>query len=225
MKEVLYNDYDYNSDDYGLAELDFDVMLNHLEEVTKVNRIDKVCVVGDLGLWNGIHNICPKTFNSVSDAIRECCEDYNEIYVEDNELKVEAIHHDGTNYFTIKQYVHEDGYDAYGNYIEYEEVYSFFEKIDYKKIDLKYFIINSVNRELNDDTGRHYWYKYNDNYVCIDTLSKEDNCYPIEVVLTNKIDYCGYHFGDLLTSSVLYPCDVKSNGDVVNFVNSFLDNI
>lgn len=63
------------------------------------------CVVfGTVGTWTGRHEIEPKKFDTVEEAIYACCDrcDYYTISQEYSALKVEAAHHDGRNYFTIK---------------------------------------------------------------------------------------------------------------------------
>lgn len=60
-------------------------------------------VTGSLGLWNGRHEVNPKTFKSLNDAVFACLEDIDEIY-EDRygNLCINAYHHDGCNRFVIK---------------------------------------------------------------------------------------------------------------------------
>lgn len=59
-------------------------------------------VLADLGLWNGRFD-GGKIIRGLCKSISECFEDYNEIYQEGKRLKVKAIHHDGTNYFQIRE--------------------------------------------------------------------------------------------------------------------------
>lgn len=59
-------------------------------------------VLADLGLWNGRFD-GGKIIRGLWKSISECFEDYNEIYQEGKRLKVKAIHHDGTNYFQIRE--------------------------------------------------------------------------------------------------------------------------
>lgn len=55
-----------------------------------------------LELWNGKAK-GGKIITGLWDAITQCFEDYNEIYEEGGMLKVTACHHDGTNFFKIKE--------------------------------------------------------------------------------------------------------------------------
>ena len=59
-------------------------------------------ILADLGLWNGRFD-GGKIITGLWNAISECFEDYNEIYEEGGRLKVVAHHHDGTNFFQIKE--------------------------------------------------------------------------------------------------------------------------
>jgi hypothetical protein len=64
----------------------------------------KVVVNGTLGLWDGRHEIMPREFDSVQDAIVACYgRSIMDIVVEwDNgTILVSAYHHDGTNRFEI----------------------------------------------------------------------------------------------------------------------------
>lgn len=60
----------------------------------------KVYVTGSLGLWNG-RKEAGRSFDGIREAVKACMEDYNKIYVQGDDLFVDAIHHDGTNCFTI----------------------------------------------------------------------------------------------------------------------------
>lgn len=63
-----------------------------------------VLITGELGLWNGRHEIVPVEKDSVAAAIEACFgRSINDINVEwiDGEIIVHAYHHDGTNVFTI----------------------------------------------------------------------------------------------------------------------------
>lgn len=59
-------------------------------------------VLADCGLWYGRRD-GGKIIIGLWNAISQCFEDYNEIYEEGGRLKVTAHHHDGTNYFQIKE--------------------------------------------------------------------------------------------------------------------------
>lgn len=73
--------------------------ISHYE---KTNGQRQYIILADLGLWNGRFDggdIIVGLWNAIS----KCFEDYNEIYEEGGRLKVTAHHHDGTNYFQIKE--------------------------------------------------------------------------------------------------------------------------
>lgn len=66
---------------------------------------DRRCVVsGRLGLWHGTPTIVPVMCENLDEAIRKCSESADDIVVElDNGVvKVEGLHHDGTNCFEIR---------------------------------------------------------------------------------------------------------------------------
>ena len=61
-----------------------------------------VVVTGELGLWDGKHEIVPQKFDDLSAAVSKCLEDYNCIWEDsDGNFHVDAHHHDGLNHFTI----------------------------------------------------------------------------------------------------------------------------
>ena len=68
-----------------------------------------VTVCGSLGLWWGRPTIEPKKFDTLWDAIVACAQDVDDIIVtlEKGILKVQGLHHDGRNVFTIHR---EHGY-------------------------------------------------------------------------------------------------------------------
>lgn len=57
-------------------------------------------IIANLGLWFG-NRRGGKVVKGLWSAISSTLEDYNTIYQEGRTLKVDAIHHDGTNYFEI----------------------------------------------------------------------------------------------------------------------------
>ena len=60
-------------------------------------------IIASLGLWNGRFDGGKIIDGYLTEAIQTCFEDYNKVYWQDKNLKVEAIHHDGTNHFIIKK--------------------------------------------------------------------------------------------------------------------------
>lgn len=59
-------------------------------------------ILAELGLWYGYAE-GGKIIKGLWNAISECFEDYNHIYEYRRRLCVDAIHHDGTNHFQIKE--------------------------------------------------------------------------------------------------------------------------
>ena len=83
---------------------------NGLINVKMSSYIDYYVVTGELGLWNGNHTIVPKTFNNLYDALSKCATDAYDIVVkyEDNAIKFECHHHDGINYFEVRNLSFDD---------------------------------------------------------------------------------------------------------------------
>jgi len=71
-----------------------------------------VVILGNLGLWNGPHQVIPYECKSILEAVHKCIEDMDEVEIYEDQygnLKVDGYHHDGTNHFTIKR-VTDKGY-------------------------------------------------------------------------------------------------------------------
>lgn len=123
---TLYNDYDYNIEQYRNAYLDhcdflgidvedevpaefiqnildeewFALLHDRLED----NPYNTDCVVlGTLELWTGEKQIIPTREKTLAEAIKHCCRgcDYNRIDIVDGHIEVKSVHHDGTNVFEI----------------------------------------------------------------------------------------------------------------------------
>lgn len=94
--EILQKYIDDVNDDY-LGDV-----RSEIEFYEKKNEPKQYIVLADLGLWNGRFD-GGKILTGLWEAISECFEDFNEIYEEGGKLKVVAHHHDGTNYFEIKE--------------------------------------------------------------------------------------------------------------------------
>ena len=119
---ILYNDYNYNVEDYRGAYLEhcdflgkdvedevpaefiqnmldeewFSLLYERLEN----NPYNTDCVVlGTLELWTGKKQIIPTREKTLVEAIKNCCRgcDYNRIDIVDGHIKVTSAHHDGTN--------------------------------------------------------------------------------------------------------------------------------
>ena len=68
----------------------------------RLHGVKHYVVLADLGLWNGRHD-GGKVIEGLWNAIQKCFEDYNTVYQDGKRLKVTAHHHDGTNYFQIRE--------------------------------------------------------------------------------------------------------------------------
>lgn len=101
--------YEETPSEEALQQYIYDVNQDYLEdEKSNVEFYERghgqkqYIVLADLGLWNGRFD-GGKIITGLWNAISQCFEDYNEIYEEGGRLKVTAHHHDGTNYFQIKE--------------------------------------------------------------------------------------------------------------------------
>lgn len=85
-----------------LLSNDFDCFTHNIKHC--MYNEHKWAVEGTLGLWNGRKDIVPKVFDNLLDAISACISgcDYFKITKRNSTIEVEAIHHDGTNRFTLK---------------------------------------------------------------------------------------------------------------------------
>lgn len=85
------------------TEINFEADLDNIEGHTAYNV--PVILTGFVGRWDGQHEICPVSFNSVADAIKACFGNDIldiEVFFDDGKLEVSAHHHDNTNKFTIR---------------------------------------------------------------------------------------------------------------------------
>lgn len=127
---VLYNDYDYNLDEWKEAytewaednditinvkndsdfydwlhnqmEMDWEDLLSNIKYSKIANN--ECVTLGDLGLWYGRRDTIPTRVNNLIDAINKCCYNVEMIKVTlktEGYIEVIGVHHDGTNYFEI----------------------------------------------------------------------------------------------------------------------------
>ena len=75
---------------------------NSVEFYEKQHGSKTYVILADLGLWNGRAE-GGKIVKGLWNAISKCFEDYNHVYEYRRRLCVDAIHHDGTNHFQIKE--------------------------------------------------------------------------------------------------------------------------
>lgn len=126
IKEMtLYNDYDYNVEDYRDEYIDYcdcndievedEIPMDFIHRIfedewfglfdnLELNKNNTECVVlGSLGLWYGRRDIIPTRENTLADAIKKCVSgcDYTCVKIVDGHIEVKAMHHDGTNEFEI----------------------------------------------------------------------------------------------------------------------------
>ena len=89
-----------SEDDLYSAKLDLSIPLGDL------------IVIADLGLWNGrkkAYKVIPNA--TLADAITVAEGDYIDWYVEDGEMKIDDVHHDGTNHYLFRTW--KDGVDEF----------------------------------------------------------------------------------------------------------------
>ena len=119
IKEILLeNGYEEDEITDDMIWYEWDFQTNEALDYFRwmVQEIKGTFVVSaSLGLWNGTFVGGKIIKGNLWDACRACFEDYNTIYFKGKQLKVEAIHHDGNNYFTIKKLT-EKGEEYYSNH-------------------------------------------------------------------------------------------------------------
>lgn len=109
MIEAYEESYGETPNDETLENYIYDMNDTYLEDerlniqfYEKTHEQKQYIVLANLGLWYGRAD-GGKIITGLWNAISKCFEDYNEIYEEGGRLKVTAHHHDGTNYFQIKE--------------------------------------------------------------------------------------------------------------------------
>ncbi len=107
LMDYLPEDEDITDDDIYqrfINDLEYECedLKDILDKIDNEHIINDLIVIADLGLWDG-HHKAYKLIDHLSD-IDTCMQDYNTIYVERNDLKIQAIHHDGTNYMTVREF-------------------------------------------------------------------------------------------------------------------------
>lgn len=87
----------------SLFNYGFEDELENLKSLNE-NTYGFLCI-GDLGLWDGVKSAYKETFK-IEDAISDCIPNMGtaEIYAFGQDLKITAYHHDGTNYFRIREW-------------------------------------------------------------------------------------------------------------------------
>lgn len=109
-KEMFFEARGYETDDDDELDEFIDEMnqeylydeQSNIEFYEKTHEQKYYVILAKLGLWDGVHD-GGKVLKGLWNAIRACLEDYNTIYQDGKLLKVKAIHHDGTNYFEIRE--------------------------------------------------------------------------------------------------------------------------
>ena len=111
MEKEIYNTYGLIPEDFGLEDDDYDTLWDIINEDLDL-RFDnsyenkQYVVTGSLGLWDGRHyGYFEDVFDSLREAINKCWEDTEDIkiYEENGHLYVCGYHHDGRNYFEIRE--------------------------------------------------------------------------------------------------------------------------
>lgn len=97
-------EYEYNSNayyDYLNDELNCmgENLIYDLNYIQKPNT--EYIAIADLGLWNG-RRMGYKELSNLTDILGNY--DYTKVYTDNYNLKVDGIHHDGTNYIIIRKF-------------------------------------------------------------------------------------------------------------------------
>lgn len=147
-KEWLEEEYPDASETekWELAEEANDMRLDDERENLNIQLNDDILVIANLGLWNGRHSGY-KVLSSGN--IKDCLysnADYNTWYLDDRgDLCCDAVHHDGTNYYTYREW--KPGVSE----VQKENL---LDKIYYGKATRR--DITRVTRRLGDDIARVY---------------------------------------------------------------------
>lgn len=109
-----------------------------------------IVIIADLGLWNGRRS----GYKEIpSGNIKDCLyseTDYNTWYVDDKgDLRCEAVHHDGTNYYLYREYK---------SSATEEQIEDFKEKLYLGKCTEQ--DIEKVTRRLGDEIGNVYGWEF-----------------------------------------------------------------
>ena len=91
----------YNYIDDCISE-DFSILMSEIRHYERTHGEKEYVIVADLGLWNG-RQAGGRIIKGLSSAIRKTFEDYNTVEMKGNRLTTTCIHHDGTNFFEIKE--------------------------------------------------------------------------------------------------------------------------
>lgn len=109
MKDMYEEAYEETPDEETINRYIQDVNDDYLGDIKSEitfyednHKQKQYVIIAKLGLWNGTF-AGGKIITGLWNAISQCFEDYNEIYEERGRLKVIAHHHDGNNYFQIKE--------------------------------------------------------------------------------------------------------------------------
>lgn len=96
------------------AQWDLDDLIWEINHQEKKEGVKEYVVKANLGLWNGRAE-GGKVISGLRRVFQMTSEDYTKIYIKNKRLHVEAVHHDGTNYYDIKQLT-ERGENYYENH-------------------------------------------------------------------------------------------------------------
>ncbi len=109
-----------------------------------------ILVIGDIGRWNGrVMGYKEIKSGNIKDCLYSEC-DYNKWFVDKNgDLRCEAIHHDGTNYYLYRTY--KDG-------VSREQIENLKWKIYYGKATRA--DITRITRRLGDEIGKVYGWEF-----------------------------------------------------------------
>lgn len=147
-KEWLEEEYPDASETekWELAEEANGMRLDDERENLNIQLNDDILVIANLGFWNGRHSGY-KVLSSGN--IKDCLysnADYNTWYLDDRgDLCCDAVHHDGTNYYTYREW--KPGVSE----VQKENL---LDKIYYGKATRR--DITRVTRRLGDDIARVY---------------------------------------------------------------------
>lgn len=104
ISQDLQLDYEYNSMEYynflnDELNLQAEILIEELKDIQQPHA--EYIAIADLGLWNG-RRVGYKELNNLTEVLGDY--DYIKVYTDNYNLRVDGIHHDGTNYITIRKF-------------------------------------------------------------------------------------------------------------------------
>lgn len=113
LKEIdlTINDENIFCEASTMIDNDADYLKDLIISYDRKTNYNKILVVADFGLWYGRRKVT-KYFKSLYDAFYRCVQDTNKVYFyrKNTTMLLNAIHHDGCNYFKFYKIINNKKY-------------------------------------------------------------------------------------------------------------------